>query len=301
MSERDIDWRAWVNRLQPCYSCGKLGLPPRGHAIPTGWKVLYQPHSDGKPGLSVCSSKCQEAVTEAMKTGPVLEPLGMPTGVVLPAEVMQSIRLEIEEAMDEEKKDGEKPVLRLLEPIADQVPIESIHPIKRLGTFVRRSRVKAGLSLREAAEKMDRCLEGNGAFNAVVLGHIERSVRPPDSAEVVAIAEVLGMGVQTISDMTALWSAALWDKSGTEVAETSIGMRTVPAIPYERIVDELANLKGIMSSGVSTLEACGQMISGAFPDLAREATTTANVLRNAVFRVETILHPDLFAEGDEKE
>ena len=42
-----------------------------------GWKMLYQPHADGPPGLPACSLKCVGLVQEAMKNGPVIEPLKM--------------------------------------------------------------------------------------------------------------------------------------------------------------------------------------------------------------------------------
>jgi predicted RNA-binding Zn-ribbon protein involved in translation (DUF1610 family) len=72
---REIDWRAWLNRLKYCYGCGKFGIPRQGTGKPMGWRVLYQPHPDAPPGLHVCSESCADDVRDAMQKGPVTEPL----------------------------------------------------------------------------------------------------------------------------------------------------------------------------------------------------------------------------------
>lgn len=109
MTDRVIDWRAFVNRLQFCYGCGKFGLPRKGKLVPNGWNVIYQPHPDGRPGLHVCSEDCKEAVQRAMIQGPVTEPLMMPEpgAMMMPAEVRQAMEDEIREGLVKEAFDPE--------------------------------------------------------------------------------------------------------------------------------------------------------------------------------------------------
>lgn len=71
---RSLDWRKFLNKILYCFGCGRFGVPSK-KGIPRGWKVLYQPHYDAPPGLHVCSEKCADKVREAMKDGPVTEPL----------------------------------------------------------------------------------------------------------------------------------------------------------------------------------------------------------------------------------
>lgn len=106
---RDIDWRAFLNRLVFCWSCGKFGMPRKKQALPTGWKLIYQPHPEGRPGLHVCSDDCHEALRLAMIQGPVTEPLMLPdpASIMFPAEVKQAMDNEVQEGLVEEKFDQE--------------------------------------------------------------------------------------------------------------------------------------------------------------------------------------------------
>jgi len=110
--ERSIDWRKYLNRLMFCYGCGRLGLPRKGKTLPTGWKLLYQPHPEGVPGLHVCSDDCNDAVRLAMMAGPVTSPLMMPEpgSIMLPAEVRRAME-------DEVLKDLEAQNARLAKPV----------------------------------------------------------------------------------------------------------------------------------------------------------------------------------------
>lgn len=86
---RDLDWREYVNALVYCFGCGRFGKPsPKG--IPDGWKVLYNPHSEGKPGLHVCGAGCAAKVSAALREGPVLEPLEMSVAPPMPQEMRQA-------------------------------------------------------------------------------------------------------------------------------------------------------------------------------------------------------------------
>lgn len=92
--ERQLDWRAFVNRLIYCFGCGKFGLPRKGGALPRGWSMLYQPHGEGPVGLHVCSEGCKAKVREAMTKGPVIEPLEMATNITMTVEMREQMMAE---------------------------------------------------------------------------------------------------------------------------------------------------------------------------------------------------------------
>ena len=94
MTERRIDWRAFLNKLVYCYGCGRFGMPRKGARKaepPRGWTVLYQPHADAPAGLLVCSDGCREKVQKAMAEGPVCEPLKMATNVTMSTEMREQM------------------------------------------------------------------------------------------------------------------------------------------------------------------------------------------------------------------
>lgn len=105
---RDIDWKAYVNRLVYCYGCGRFGMPRKGGKPPMRWKILYQPHADAPPGLHVCSETCADEVRDAMSKGPVREPLKVGTAPMMDAELrhqmMEQLRRETEERIRKEQR-----------------------------------------------------------------------------------------------------------------------------------------------------------------------------------------------------
>ncbi len=107
MTERVIDWRAFLNALVYCHGCGRFGRPqrtPRGRRQPRNWLMLYQPHADTPPMLLACSTKCADDVRAAMKQGPVIEPLKTAADVMMPAEMREAMFAEIKAALEEEEK-----------------------------------------------------------------------------------------------------------------------------------------------------------------------------------------------------
>lgn len=101
---REIDWRSFVDKLVFCYGCGRFGMPSRG-APPRGWSTLYQPHDEAPVGLHVCSDACKVLVRDAMKCGPVFEPLRMATDVMMSSEMrdqMMQEALAFTEAIEKE-------------------------------------------------------------------------------------------------------------------------------------------------------------------------------------------------------
>ena len=106
MTERQIDWRGFLNRLIYCYGCGRFGLPRRGGKKPDGWSVLYQPHPEGPPGLHVCSAKCKVEVQDALAQGPVVGPLRTASNVTMGTDMReQMMREAMQHAIDEGRMD----------------------------------------------------------------------------------------------------------------------------------------------------------------------------------------------------
>ena len=101
MVDRQIDWRAFLNKLIYCHGCGRFGMPRQGKR-PRGWSVLYQPHPQGPPGLNVCSDKCKAEVQEALVKGPVTGPLRMGSNVTMSTEMRETMMTEaMQFAIDE--------------------------------------------------------------------------------------------------------------------------------------------------------------------------------------------------------
>lgn len=93
-SGRQLDWRAFINKLVYCYGCGRFGLPERGKTRPRNWTLLYQPHPEGPPGLHACSNACADDVREAMSHGPVVKPLKMATNITMSSEMREQMMAE---------------------------------------------------------------------------------------------------------------------------------------------------------------------------------------------------------------
>ena len=96
-----MDWRKWLNRLVFCYGCGRFGMPRKGRP-PFRWKVLYQPHPDAPPGLHACSDRCADKIRDAMKKGPLIEPLEMGQPPMMDAEIRHQMMQDITGAMEDE-------------------------------------------------------------------------------------------------------------------------------------------------------------------------------------------------------
>ena len=108
---REIDWRAYANKLVFCFGCGRFSLPGKGGKPPKRWTTLYQPHGDAPPGLLVCSDRCKTTVLAAMQKGPVHEPVEMKV-LLMPVEeraaMMAEVQQLIEEMLEEQRREQEE-------------------------------------------------------------------------------------------------------------------------------------------------------------------------------------------------
>lgn len=189
--DREILWSDWLNKLVFCYGCGKFGLPRGAPPVPRGWKVLYQPHPDGPPGLHVCSDGCADRVRKAMARGPVLEPLEIASDFgMMPADVRESWERHVRESsaemvgermgsamrpLGEWDREGHRRVTEMLrhgipddsqkEVVVEEEPVRLVprgHPVdrplaevpsrQRLGEAMRRARCGAGKLSADSAQ-----------------------------------------------------------------------------------------------------------------------------------------------------
>lgn len=102
---RDIDWRAFIDKLVFCYGCGRFGVPKKG-ALPREWTTLYQPHGDAPVGLPACSEACKTAVRAAMMQGPVLMPLASVTDIMMSSEMRNAMMREAEQFASSMQEEG---------------------------------------------------------------------------------------------------------------------------------------------------------------------------------------------------
>lgn len=114
---RDVDWALWLNKLIFCHGCGRFGLPTKGKP-PKGWKLLYQPHPEGRPGLYVCSTDCDTKIREAMKEGPIIDPLEM-RPPPMPHELQEQVRELVQGVAEEERAQRQEEALKRLQDAVD--------------------------------------------------------------------------------------------------------------------------------------------------------------------------------------
>lgn len=115
---RDVDWALWLNKLVFCHGCGRFGMPQQGMKPPRGWKLLYQPHPEGRPGLYVCSTECEEKIKEAMKEGPITDPLEM-RPPPMPHELQEQVSQLVRGVAEEERAQQQMEALKRLQGAVD--------------------------------------------------------------------------------------------------------------------------------------------------------------------------------------
>jgi len=121
---RETDWNLWLNKLIFCHGCGRFGMPKQGKP-PGGWKLLYQPHPEGRPGLYVCSSDCEEKIREAMKDGPIIDPLEM-RPPPMPHELQEQVRELVKGVAEEERAQQQEKALKRLQSAVDTALIAAM-------------------------------------------------------------------------------------------------------------------------------------------------------------------------------
>jgi hypothetical protein len=97
----------------------KQGKPPKG------WKLLYQPHPEGRPGLYVCSAACEEKVREAMAKGPIIDPLEM-RPPPMPHELQEQVRELVKGVAEDERARAQEEALKRVQEAVDTALIAAM-------------------------------------------------------------------------------------------------------------------------------------------------------------------------------
>ncbi len=118
-------------------------------------------------------------------------------------------------------EDETVPKLKLLEK-PEEVPIDQVEPKHRLGTMIRRARIKREMSLRDLAEAT--------SMDLVMLGEIERGRRPATQAHVQAISEAMKMHEGPLMAAAQLWHKEHW-KGNHELTLEPNGMKVASQVP----------------------------------------------------------------------
>jgi transcriptional regulator with XRE-family HTH domain len=236
---REIDWAMWLNKLVFCYGCGRFAMPVKGKP-PRGWKMLYQPHPEGRPGLNVCSAKCGERVCEAMTKGPVTEPLEM-RPPPLPVELQQEMSQAVRQVVQEEKV------------------VEYERPWRgTFGELIREARLRAGKTL----DDIEQGLVDEG-FTRAMLAAVERGRRPVTWDQMGILCGFLDVEDQLPFERALVeYHHALWEDrpSRVTVVGQSLEARVVPTDDPVELVEALKSTVAAMDVGHGALVRIQQML-----------------------------------------
>lgn len=171
--------------------------------------------------------------------------------------------------------------------------MEEIAPQNRLGHTIRTRRNVLGKSLRETTAEIAKAL-GTSDFTAVVLGEIERGVRPATMEELQAIARVLDTSLEELKQNAIEWHEAIWNgKPQYELRPGETDATTIYTISHVEAMDELRGAVADMRRARDTLRDMARVMKTEL--LSREAdesTMMAAFLEASINRIEAKLQPE---------
>lgn len=179
------------------------------------------------------------------------------------------------------------PNLSILTPPKEK-PMEEISPQHRLGQTVRNRRNVLKKSLNEATAEIAKAL-GTQDFTNVVLGEIERGVRPATMEELQAIARVLDISLEELKQRAIEWHEAIWDgEPRYELRPGATDAATIQALTHTEAMDELRGAIADMRRGVDDLRRAEDHLKGQREfDLASDMRHTADLMAASVNRIAT--------------
>jgi transcriptional regulator with XRE-family HTH domain len=179
------------------------------------------------------------------------------------------------------------PNLSILTPKKEK-PMEEIAPQNRLGHAIRSRRNVLRRSLNEATADIAKAL-GNPGFTNVVLGEIERGVRPATMDELQAIARVLDISLEELKQRAIEWHEAIWDgKPRYELRPGETDAATIHVLSHTEAMDELRGAIADMLRGVDDLRRAEDHLRGQREfDLASDMRHTADLMAASVNRIAT--------------
>jgi hypothetical protein len=134
-------------------------------------------------------------------------------------------------------------------------PISELPPGRRLGALFRRQRLGANRSLRETAEALDPTIDSH-----VVLGQIERGVRPATSDQIQAFCDYIGHGTEVFFEAARDYHRAVWQaqQGGVEVVEQTAKVATIGPVYDQQ--ELLSALRSAISSMDIAADWMGRMM-----------------------------------------
>lgn len=182
------------------------------------------------------------------------------------------------------------PNLSILTPPKEK-PMKEIAPRHRLGHLIRNRRNVLKKSLREVTHGIATAL-GNNDFTDIVLGEIERGVRPATMEELEAISHVLDVGIDLLSQHAVEWHESVWEehKPRYELQPGETSAATIHTMSHVEAMDELRGAIADMRRGIDELHRAEDAMRKLSDfDLASDFKHTAALLEASVCRIETRL------------
>lgn len=168
--------------------------------------------------------------------------------------------------------------------------MEEIAPRHRLGHLVRLRRNVLTKSLNETTAEIATAL-GDEGFTNVVLGEIERGVRPATMEQLEAISRVLDVDIDELKGHAIEWHESIWDgKPRYELHPGETDAKTIQVMSHVEAMDELRGVCSDMRRGVDELHRAEDAMKEAQEfDMASDFRHTADLLAASVLRIETRL------------
>jgi len=179
------------------------------------------------------------------------------------------------------------PNLSILTPPKEK-PMEEIAPQHRLGHTIRSRRNVLKKSLNETTAEIAKAL-GNPGFTNVVLGEIERGVRPATMEELQAVARVLDISLEELKQRAIEWHEAIWNgEPRYELRPGATDAATIHVLSLTEAMDELRGAIADMQRGVDDLRRAEDHLKAKHEfDLSSDMKHTANLLAASVNRIVT--------------
>jgi len=183
------------------------------------------------------------------------------------------------------------PNLSILTPKKEK-PVEEIAPRHRLGHLVRSRRNVMKKSLNEATKEIATAL-GDPGFTNVVLGEIERGVRPATMEQLEAISRVLDVGLDLLRQHAIEWHESIWDgKPRYELRPGETGAATIHTMDVAALTQELRGAMADLDRAADGLALASTAMKASDPAMSMEAGLTAEMIRTSARRIAMKLDPD---------
>jgi len=130
-------------------------------------------------------------------------------------------------------------------------------------------------------------------FSTVVLGEIERGVRPATMEQLEAMSHVLDVSIDTLKQHAIEWHESVWDgepKYELQPGETDV--RTIHPTEYIVAMDELRGALEDMRRGARMLSEVQKVIEDTYPELAQRSNATHRLLLASCNRIGGVLNPE---------